>query len=260
MSITIRKTPCPDVDLEINDVPQGTFSAGSTIDVNLTDGANPVTPDSVTVVGDVVTVQVPACPPAVTRSTATLMKTGQTTSYRTGDDGDLQVGRDTDFLTLDAPPVHNDGSPTINTTTNRFTDINGLQVYGDNIILDWSTWNGSTLLGWYKATSAVLLNWNDAIDWAVALNISTFTGFRLPNVTEFLSICHHQNSNQFNYTPFNLSFVNHFSSTTSMRSTNTALLILGNNSSLVIEYLKTNNRNTQLAVRTFSLSTSNILS
>jgi hypothetical protein len=43
------------------------------------------------------------CPPAVTRSTATLMKTGQTTSYRTGDDGDLEAGRDTDFLTLDAP-------------------------------------------------------------------------------------------------------------------------------------------------------------
>jgi hypothetical protein len=34
------------------------------------------------------------------RSTATLMKTGQTTSYRTGDDGDLQAGRDTDFFTL----------------------------------------------------------------------------------------------------------------------------------------------------------------
>jgi hypothetical protein len=38
------------------------------------------------------------CPPAVTRSTATLMKTGQTTSYRTGDDGDLEAGSDTDFL------------------------------------------------------------------------------------------------------------------------------------------------------------------
>lgn len=59
MSITIRKTPCPDVTLNINSTPEGTFSAGSTIDVNLTDGINPVTPDSVTVVGDVVTVTLP---------------------------------------------------------------------------------------------------------------------------------------------------------------------------------------------------------
>jgi hypothetical protein len=37
---------------------------------------------------------------AVSRSTAKLMKTGQTTSYRTGDDGDLEVGRNVDFFTL----------------------------------------------------------------------------------------------------------------------------------------------------------------
>jgi hypothetical protein len=58
--ITIRKTPCPDVDLEINGVNEGSFAAGSTIELNLTDGVNPVTPDSVTVVGNVVTAQVPA--------------------------------------------------------------------------------------------------------------------------------------------------------------------------------------------------------
>jgi hypothetical protein len=59
MAITIRKTPCPDVDLEINGVNEGSFAAGSTIELNLTDGVNPVTPDSVTVVGNVVTAQVP---------------------------------------------------------------------------------------------------------------------------------------------------------------------------------------------------------
>jgi hypothetical protein len=71
--------------------------------------------------------------PAVTRSTATLMKTGQTTSYRTGDDGDLEAGRDTDFFTLDAAPLHNDGSATLNTTTNRFTDTLGGSTYADDI-------------------------------------------------------------------------------------------------------------------------------
>jgi hypothetical protein len=68
MAITIRKTPCPDVDLEINGVNEGSFAAGSTIELNLTDGVNPVTPDSVTVVGNVVTAQVPAASTGWTRN------------------------------------------------------------------------------------------------------------------------------------------------------------------------------------------------
>jgi surface protein len=60
MAITIKKRPCPDTDLEVNGTPEGTFAAGSTIEVNITDGVNPVTPDAVTVVGDVVTIEVPS--------------------------------------------------------------------------------------------------------------------------------------------------------------------------------------------------------
>jgi hypothetical protein len=60
MAITIRKLPCPNADLEVNGTPEGTFAAGSTIEVNVTDGVNPVTPDAVTVVGDVVTIEVPS--------------------------------------------------------------------------------------------------------------------------------------------------------------------------------------------------------
>ena len=59
------------------------------------------------------------------RSTATLMKTGQTTSYRTGDDGDLEAGRNVDFTTLaENNPFGN---------TNRFTDELGGQTYTKNI-------------------------------------------------------------------------------------------------------------------------------
>jgi surface protein len=53
-------TLSPDTDLEVNGTPEGTFVAGSTIEVNITDGVNPVTPDAVTVVGDVVTIEVPS--------------------------------------------------------------------------------------------------------------------------------------------------------------------------------------------------------
>ena len=59
MAITIRKTPCPDTTLQVNGVNEGTFAAGSTIDLQLTDGTNPVNPDSVTVVGNVVTATLP---------------------------------------------------------------------------------------------------------------------------------------------------------------------------------------------------------
>jgi hypothetical protein len=51
---------CPGVDLEINSVNEGSFAAGSTINITLTDGTNPVTPESVTVVGNDVEVEVPS--------------------------------------------------------------------------------------------------------------------------------------------------------------------------------------------------------
>ena len=49
------------------------------------------------------------------------LKTNQTTSYATGDDGDLQSGRATDFFTLASNyPFGN---------TSRFTYIDGTQTY-----------------------------------------------------------------------------------------------------------------------------------
>jgi len=51
---------CEDVDLEINGTPEGSFTAGSTIDLQLTDGVNPVTPVSVGRVGNTVTATLPA--------------------------------------------------------------------------------------------------------------------------------------------------------------------------------------------------------
>jgi hypothetical protein len=63
------------------------------------------------------------------------------------------------FCTLDAAPLHNDGTATINTTTSRFTDELGGQTYTNDIVLDWSTWNGSTLLGWYRVADTSVMNW-----------------------------------------------------------------------------------------------------
>ena len=64
------------------------------------------------------------------------VQTGATVSYATGDDGDLQRGRLVDYHTL---PYNNGFS-----NTNRFTDELGGQIYTNNIIIDWSTWDGGT--------------------------------------------------------------------------------------------------------------------
>ena len=62
---------------------------------------------------------------------ATILKTGQSVSFRTGDDGDIEAGRATSFLTLAS------NNPFGN--TNRFTDILGGQTYATAVVIDWST-------------------------------------------------------------------------------------------------------------------------
>ena len=57
-----------------------------------------------------------------------LMKTGQTTSYRTGDDGDLEKGRDANFLTLSG------NNPYGNTT--RFLDELGGTSFTNKIVIN----------------------------------------------------------------------------------------------------------------------------
>lgn len=134
-----------------------------------------------------------------TGATAKLMKTGQTTSYITGDDGDIEAGRTTDFTTLAG------NNPFGN--TNRFTDELGGTTYTNNIVIDWSTYDGSTVLGWYRVINGIDINWAGAIAGALAFNIGTFTtGWRLPNVGEFFSILYWGNfAALLSYSPFNLS-------------------------------------------------------
>jgi hypothetical protein len=130
---------------------------------------------------------------AVSRTTAQLMKTGQTTSYRTGDDGDLERGRNVSFTTLAENNVFGN--------TNRFTDELGGQTYTKNIVIDWSTYNGSTVLGWRRTRNSS--NWLSAIDGALIVSIAPFTsGWRLPNVQELFSIQFFGGSGKLNYAPF----------------------------------------------------------
>jgi hypothetical protein len=253
----------PDTTLEVNGTIEGTVVAGSTVDIQLSDSGGVVTPTSVTQVGTDFQVVLPDAA-ATPRSTATLMKTGQTTSYRTGDDGDIEAGRDTDFFTLDAAPLHNDGSATINTTTNRFTDELGGQTYANDIVLDWSTWNGSTLLGYSRVNIATGNTWEQAIDNSLTYSLGTFTSnWRLSNIKEIFNILNYQNTRTtlLNYAPLNLSSSSRiYWSSTTIVGTTTAVYAFSN-TGLIVQQSKTSSAFfTYIPVRTFSLSTSNVLS
>ena len=138
---------------------------------------------------------------ATARSTAKLMKTNQTTSYRTGDDGDIEAGRGTSFTVLaENNPFGN---------TNRFTDELGGTTYTNNIVIDWSTYDGSTVLGWLRTARPLVgtYTWNQAIDNALAFSIGSFTtGWKLANTVEYSSLFNWANTpvNKLNYAPFSL--------------------------------------------------------
>jgi hypothetical protein len=135
----------------------------------------------------------------------TLMKTGQTTSYRTGDDGDIEAGRDVDFFTL---PSNNPFG-----NTNRFTDELGGQTYTNDIVIDWSTYDGSDVLG-YSRVSLGLFNWANCIDNCLSYSVGTFTsGWRLLNVNELWNIVRQDNSQLLDYAPFNLTSTSLWTST-----------------------------------------------
>jgi hypothetical protein len=181
---------------------------------------------------------------------ATLMKTGQTVSYRTGDDGDLEAGRATSFTVLaTANPFGN---------TNRFTDELGGSTYTNNIVIDWSTYDGTTVLGVSRVAIATGNTWNQAVDNCLAFSVGTFTsGWRLPNMKEIFSLINFANNqdNLLNYSPLNLSSSGrvYWSSTTNLAATTQAYIL--NNIGLINVAAKTTSvAYTYFPVRTFTVT------
>ena len=181
---------------------------------------------------------------------ATLMKTGQTTSYRTGDDGDLEAGRATSFTTLAS------NNPFGN--TNRFTDELGTQTYTNNIVIDWSTYDGNTVLGISRVAIATGQTWNTAIDNSLSYSVGSFTsGWRLANVREIFNLLNFENTagNLLNYSPLNLSSTSrlYWSSTTIIGATTLAYAL--NNLGLTTQQAKTSTTFfTYFPVRTFTVT------
>ena len=207
----------PDSTVNVNAVNEGSVVSVKDIDVSITDGASPVTPSSVVIVGTAVTITVPTGGSSVG---ATLMRTGLTTSYRTGDDSDTSSeGRATDVLTLDS----------VNPFSNlfRFTDELGTQTFANDIVIDWSTYNGTDVLGMSRVAIATGNTWDQAIDNSLSYSIGSFTsGWRLANIKEIMNLTNYVNTqgNLLNYSPLNLSSSGrvYWSSTTAIAIPTTA--------------------------------------
>jgi len=102
---------------------------------------------------------------AVRGITDKLMKTGQTTSYTAGDDGDLEQG-----VAWPSP---------------RFADL------GDGTIRD-----NLTGLIWQKAVDTTARNWAASFTYARGLSFASADDWRIPNKRELRSLIHYGVSNQ----------------------------------------------------------------
>ena len=147
---------------------------------------------------------------------AKLLKTGQTISYKTNDDGDLEAGRNTSFLALlGFNPYGN---------LKRFLDELGTEVFTNKIVIDWSTFDGTSVLGYYSLIATTPNTWNDAVEEASALSIGTYTNkWRLCNIRELTNLFDYSKNNVMNYAPFSIVSADSFwTSTTYAPATFTA--------------------------------------
>jgi len=186
-------------------------------------------PVDITIAGGKVIVDDLPCAPSAPLGTAELMKTNQTTSYRTGDDGDLKRGRLTDFFTL---------ATTNNFGNNfRFTGITGgyqdllgqyrtangtptvkATAFPEDVMLDWSTYTGTGVQMWYMILRPSS-TWNTAIDNALIFSTASFaSGWYMANVAEIFSLsdfnCPTGFGNRMIYNPLIIGSTNLWTSTT----------------------------------------------
>lgn len=164
--------------------------------------------------------------------------TGQTTSFANYDDAWNLANNVYDY-TRPANPLtvaeldHDAVSPFITLkennafgNTNRFTDINGLQVYADHYIIDHLTG-----LGWYSQDSATY-NWGTIILRAYNATDLGYTDWRIPNMSELLSIRNlNPGSAPYAYAPLLTHFYqigNFWSSTTNPTSSANAIRLSSN--------------------------------
>jgi hypothetical protein len=189
-----------DNSITVNGTNGFSIDATDPLDIVLKDTTNAtITPTSVTYSQGQHKVDI-VLPAPVAPIGARLMKTGQTVSYQTGDDGTHQAGRLTSFSVL--------GSNNPFGNTNRFTDELGGQTYTKGIMIDWAQASGNTVQGYYF-NSNTSRTWSAFITWANALSITGFTsGWRPVNKLEIETLFNYGASTfAMNYAPLNNKFI-----------------------------------------------------
>ena len=166
------------------------------------------------------------------------IKTGQTTSYKPGDDGDREDGRGVDFFTLDCNnPFGNN---------NAWTDENGLQVYGNNYGIN----HQGEGLGWYLLTRGSL-NWDTVMLNILTENTLGYDDWFVPNIKQLFELANFEDvvglSSVLNYAPINifgLSGTQSFWSGTSRKPVGStqAMFMANSTQQTVNSAVKTNNR------------------
>jgi hypothetical protein len=190
----------PDSQINVNSVDSGDVVSVKTIDVNITDGVDPVTPTSVGLVGNTLTIEVPSGGGSPSGVQFQFPIPIQRTSYRTGDEGwRVQNGwydytppampkvvAELDYTstnwadTLASPLIVNGVS-----STNRFVDAFGAKIAGSaSVVID-------KLQGVaFTRTSISKASWNAAIDdaltYSITVNSITFSDWYLIGLNDIL--------------------------------------------------------------------------
>jgi hypothetical protein len=183
----------PDEAITINSAAFITKPSKKDQDILLKDvSGNTITPQSLA--GNTITIL-----DAVSAKGLLPLKTGQTTSYATNDDGDLERGRATDFNTI----------AYLNPFSNnfRFTDELGGQTFINNIVIDWSTWDGGSSVNGYcfsnYSNETGTQSWDD---WMLnsPYTCSTFADWYLVNFQEMASLLNMNETYGMDGYPFNI--------------------------------------------------------
>lgn len=182
---------------------------------------------------------------------AELLKTGQTTSYISGDDGDLQQGRNGDFFTL---PL---GKTNPNGNNFRFTDeffnytdgsvyfladgtpSNSANTFVKKIMIDWNQYDAvSETVRGYAFTDVLTntRNFDDNISFCQSLSIPPFTsGWNACNDMQLFVLRNASTTYSLFYPPFSqygIFQINAWSNTTNPLISNYASALIANRHSI----------------------------
>jgi hypothetical protein len=229
----------PDLDITVNGSAYGSTPATVDFDVDVVNSSRAPT-GSLNAFGEW---EVPAGAAPVG---AILTKTGQTVSYRTGDDGDIQAGRDLSFVKLSGNNPFGHNWRITGTTggyydedTSQYKTVDGTVVSGsgalfvvfpDRIAIDWAQFDGSTVLGYASPTLTPSSNtWEEAVDNALAYTVGAYvSGWRIGNWLEYANIMRssHVSTWSWGYAPFLTSSLYYWTGTTSNIGTTQAMQVI----------------------------------